>query len=75
MQHKIRIARTVIPAVTGDSLAVIQFFAVDFPGDGAEVPQNPALAVELLLGFLAQLFLRNDSCHAHPLLSHGIPEV
>ena len=62
-------ARTVLITDPGDSFAVIQFPAFDGPGDGAEIPRDPPLTVQFLLSFLAQLVLRDKSCHDH----HSLP--
>ena len=62
----------VIVPVASVSLAVIQFLAVNGPADGAEIPHRPALTVQFLLSLLAQLILRDKSCHDHHLPSHGV---
>ena len=54
---------------------VIPFLTVNSFGDGAEIPYNPPLTVQFLLSFLAQLVLRDESCHDHHLPSHGVCKV
>ena len=68
-------AQTVIIAVPGVSLSVIQFLAVNGLGNRAEVPCDPPLTVQFLLSLLAQLVLRDESGHDDHLLSHGVFEV
>ena len=62
-------ARTVIIAVPGVSLSVIQFLAVNGFSDRTEIPCNAPLTVQFLLSFLAQLVLRDKSGHDH----HSLP--
>ena len=58
-----------IITVPGVSFPVIQLPAFNGFGDGAEIPGDPALTVQLLPGLLAQLVLRHKSCHEH----HSLP--
>ena len=64
-----------VTPVASVSFTVIQFLAVNGFCDGAEIPHNPPLTVQFLLSFLAQLVLRDESCHDHHLPSHGLCEV
>ena len=70
-----KIAQTVIIAVLGDSLSVVQFLTVNGPADGAEFPRRPPLTVQFLLSLLAQFVLRDKSGHDHQLLPYGVNEV
>ena len=53
--------RTVLITDPGDSFAAIQFPAFNGSGDGAEIPRDPPLTVQLLPSLLAQLVLRDKS--------------
>ena len=68
-------AQTVINAVPGASLSVIQFLAVNGLGNGAEIPRDAPLTVQFFLSLLAQFVLRDKSGHDHHLPSHGVLEV
>ena len=53
----------IIVPVASVSLSIIQFLAVNGLGDGAEIPRDSPLTVQLLLSLLAQLILRDKSGH------------
>ena len=63
----------IIVTAAGFLLAVIEFLAFDYLGNGGNVPRLSALGGEFTLRLFAHLFLFDESRHIKHILSCSLP--